>query len=1213
MELTLGKNLNGMRCILSLSCLIIGLPLWVSGQPFGSGEFKTKFMKADAMIYDGRHEQALPLVMDLIATDSSNANLSFMLGSCYLFTKQYSKALYYLDKAVRDVSISHQEANPKERKAPGMAYFYLGKAHHFINEFDQAISNLYNYRSFIDMNDYAAYTEVKRHIEYSENAKELVENPVKTDIKNIGPTLNTNYPEFSPVISADGQTLIFTSRREGSTGGKLDQNGKFYEDIYVSKREGEDWSKPQSIGRNINTDGHEASIGLSPDGQTLFIYKDDNGDGNIYESSLINNEWSTPRKVGGDVNTKSWETHATISARGDMIVFTSNRDGGQGKRDIWFCKLLPNGQWGVAQNMGPLINTLYDEDAPSLSADGNTLVFSSQGHNSMGGFDIFRTEFVDGAWTAPENLGYPINTAEDDIFMVTTPDGRYAYYSSQREGGAGETDLYRVKLDVKRPSLLTVFRGLVIVPNMDFAGTKVVMDVQDQASGLSMGQFRPNATTGAYVLILEPGMSYRVTYSASGYGPVQKTIMSDDMSAYEEIMKAVDLEPVVFGGELEAQLKMKQDLERERAANERLLAEENARLQAAFEAAQAQAKAKEEEEARIKADEQASAEALAAEEARKAEEALRATEAKQQQEQAAETEQPQQTEPQPEIQPEPIAEQPVAVAPQENDALAKKRAAIEEMRKRMAQQAEDNAHNEPTEVTTKEITPTEQPEPQKSEPVAAEEPVVVQEAAAEPEKQPEKQPESAVVSEPVEQPEPESTQVSQQEEARVTEPVMEQQPEEVAVAEPVQNQKSDAERQLEEKRIKLQRQIDDLRQKQLGKSQELQNAADEAARLKAESDAKAREVEEAKAKAAEAERQRLAIEAETKKEAEAIAKAEREAQEIVKLEQKAHAEAEAKRLADEKAREEAEARKIAEEEARIKAEMEAQRKAEEAARKKAEAEEKARIERERMEQVLAEQRIKKEEEEKRKAVLAEERKKAEAERQETIRIEKEQARIKAEAAKAEAEAEAIARRNSAIEAGTIAELRKINQKLIDENRDIKKQLADINAKLDMIINILSAGKGDETFSEADLTELSKKGKLVLNNIFFDYNQASLRPESKKELNKLVSFLKGNPDVAIVIGGHTDSRGNDEYNMNLSQERSESVSSYLVSSGIDASRLSARGYGESKPIARNENVDGTDNPKGRQLNRRIEISIVGAGMDDVEVKKIKVPSELKVVD
>lgn len=1205
MELTLGKNLNSMRGILILACLIAGVPLSVSGQEFGSGEFKTKFMKADAMIYDGRHEQALPLVMDLIATDSANANLSFMLGSCYLFTKKYSKALYYLDKAVRDVSISHQEANPKERKAPGLAYFYLGKAHHFINEFDQAISNLYNYRSFIDMNDYAAYTEVKRHIEYAENAKELVENPVKTDIKNLGPTLNTNYPEFSPVISADGQTLIFTSRREGSTGGKLDQNGKFYEDIYVSKREGDDWSKPQSIGRNINTDGHEASIGLSPDGQTLFIYKDDNGDGNIYESSLINNEWSTPRKVGGDVNTKSWETHATISARGDMIVFTSNRDGGQGKRDIWYCKLLPNGQWGVAQNMGPLINTLHDEDAPSLSADGNTLVFSSQGHNSMGGFDIFRTEYVDGAWTAPENLGYPINTSEDDVFMVTTPDGRYAYYSSQREGGAGETDLYRVRLDVKRPSLLTVFRGLVIVPNMDFAGTKVVMDVQDQASGLSVGQFRPNSTTGAYVLILEPGMSYRVTYNASGYGPVQKTIMSDDMSAYEEILKAVDLEPVVFGGELEAQLKMKEELERERAANERLLAEENARLQAAFEAAQAKAKAKEEEETRIKAEEQADAEALAAEEARKAEEALRAAEHKQQQESVAGTEQSAQTESQTEIQPEPQAEQPVAVAPQENDALAKKRAAIEEMRKRMAQQAAANAHNEPDQAMAQEPVPVQLPEPVQEEPVTEQEPVVVTE--------PQKQPEPEVVSEPVVKNEPESEPVTEPEEARVTQPVVEQEPDEVAVVQPAQNQKSDAERQLEEKRIRLQQQIDELRQKQQGKSQELQNAADEAARLKAESDAKAREVEEAKAKAAEAERQRLAIEAETKKEAEAIAKAEREAQEIAKLEQKIHAEAEAKRIAEERARADAEAKRIAEQEARAKAEMEAQRKAEEAARKKAEAEEKARIERERMEQVLAEQRIKKEEEERKKAELAEERKKAEAERQETIRIEKEQARIKAEAAKAEAEAEAIARRNSAIEAGTIAELRKINQKLIDENRDIKKQLADINAKLDMIINILSAGNGQETFSEADLTELSKKGKLVLNNIFFDYNQATLRPESKKELNKLVSFLKGNPDVAIVIGGHTDSRGNDEYNMNLSQERSESVSSYLAASGIDASRLSARGYGESKPIAKNENADGSDNPKGRQLNRRIEISIVGAGVDDVEVKKIKVPSELKVVD
>lgn len=1182
-----------------LTALLFCLPLVAKSQPYGSNEFKAKFSKADALIYEGKYDQALPLIMDLISTDSSNANLNHMMGVCYLFTKKYDKAIYYLDKAVRDVSISHQEANAKERKAPGMAYYYLGKAFHFTNNFDQAISNLYNYRSFVDMNDYATYSEVKRQIEYSENARELVEKPIDLNIKNLGPTVNTQYPEFSPAISADGQTLIFTSRREGGTGGKLDQNGLFYEDIYVCKRDGEGWTKPQNIGRTINTDGHEASIGLSPDGQTLFIYKDDNGDGNIYYSNLINNEWSVPRKVSGGVNTKAWETHATISDKGDIIIFSSNREGGQGARDLWFAQMLPNGQWGQAQNMGAVLNTQYDEDAPSLSPDGKILIFSSKGHNSMGGFDIFRSELVDGVWSLPENLGYPLNTAEDDIFLVTTPDGRYAYYSSRRDGGFGDTDLWLVKMEITNPSLLVVFKGIVVVPANEYVNLKVTIKVVNQSTGKTVGEYRPNAVNGNYVLVLDPGSPYEVTYSAEGYRSVVKTVLADDNSSYQEMNQVVQLEPVVFGDDILAEQRRRDQLLREREENERKLADEAARLQAAFENAQAIAAEQEQQNNREaeEAAKRAEAEELAMKEAAEAEEALRRS-----QEALAEAERKRKAA---EIEAlrkaneetsasssaaEQTAETTQSTAPQsDNDALARKKALIEELRKKQASLAAQQSNEEPVaENKVEEVNP---------EPIVVEESqsnsnqASVSEVNTEPEVK-----KQEVIEEPVRYEEPVAQSTEQREpEVRPSSTNGQSEEQEQTMG------KSAEELAIEEKRQRLQQQIEMLKARQRGASEELQAVAEEEAKRKAEAEAKALEVAEAKARATEMEKARQQKEKEAQAEAATLAKIEKEAQELARLEEEARKKAEAK----------------------AKAEEEAKRKAEEAARRKAEAEEAARAEAERIARALEEQRQKAEEEARVKALAKAEaeakrkeqeeaRRAAEAERQEMIRQEKELARQKAEIAKAEAEAEAVERRNKAIEAGTLAELRRLNQQLANENKDLKKQLADINAKLDMIIAILSKDKmyRDDMLSAEDIKEL-KKGKLVLKNIFFDYNMASLRPESRKELNKLLGFMKENKDVAIIIGGHTDSRGNDDYNMRLSQERAEAVRDYLTSNGVVENRLTARGYGETKPVARNENPDGSDNPAGRQLNRRIEISIVGGFDKDVEVQKINVPNDLKI--
>ncbi len=520
-------------------------------QPYGDSKYKQKLTKADALIFNGAFAEALPLLEELHATDTSIANVNFLLGICHLNgTKNYLQAIRFFENASRDVSKDYTEVNWKERKAPGLTYLYLGRAYHYLNQFDKAVSNYYNYRSFIDIDDLETYNKVRMVIKHAENAMELIKVPVNVDITNLGATINSVYSDYSPIISAGGEILIFTSRRPGGTSDAKDKDGSYFDDIYVSKRSANDtWGKPMRIGGGINTVGHEAAIGISPDGQTLFIYKDDNGDGNIYRSDLKESEWSAPVKMESNINTSSWETHVAVSHQGDMLVFTSNRTGGYGVRDLWYCLRLPDGSWGLAQSMGSVVNTQFEEDSPFLAFDGKTLFFSSQGHTSMGGFDIFRSEFVEGAWTEPENLGYPINTAEDEVFFVLAADGETAYYSSRKVGGFGDTDLYTMRLNPKQADVMTVAKGQMLVPAMNYVNLKASIVVRD-AAGNDVGNYLPNQYSGYYILLLNPGEKYTVEYRVQGYESIVKQISVDENTSYNKILRPVDLDTVVFGEDL---------------------------------------------------------------------------------------------------------------------------------------------------------------------------------------------------------------------------------------------------------------------------------------------------------------------------------------------------------------------------------------------------------------------------------------------------------------------------------------------------------------------------------------------------------------------------------------------------------------------------------------------------------------------------------------
>lgn len=401
-----------------------------------SAQTEKRYLKeGDDAYRAGDNNTALSYYMKALEKNPENAEINYKIGSLYIHMIYKHRSLPYLEKAFA--------LNPK---ISNDIHKLLGISYHYNLMWDKAIEQYELARETLKKDD-PFQAKIDRKIYECNNGKEFMANPVEARIVNMGGVLNTKFPEFAPVVSADESVLIFTSRREGSTAGKLDETGEYFEDIYITEKlSNGEWGPPENIGTNINTEGHDASIGLSVDGKQLFIYKDDNA-GDIFYCKLKKDEgWSKPADIGTNINTKNGETSVCLSPDGSTLFFTSNKEGGYGGLDIYMSKTDKNGKWGKPVNLGPTINTAEDEESPFLDFDGKSLHFSSRAHKGMGGYDIYKSVYdsLTNKWSEPENLGYPINTADDDIYFVLSGDGRHGYYASIREDGVGEKDLYQI-------------------------------------------------------------------------------------------------------------------------------------------------------------------------------------------------------------------------------------------------------------------------------------------------------------------------------------------------------------------------------------------------------------------------------------------------------------------------------------------------------------------------------------------------------------------------------------------------------------------------------------------------------------------------------------------------------------------------------------------------------------------------------------------------
>ncbi|MBI4930340.1 MAG: PD40 domain-containing protein [Bacteroidetes bacterium] len=546
---TLPKGKGVCRCflppfgIVGISFLFFFLPfLWkgagVGSQPISKGQFKQYFTQGNLMMLDNFYDTACKTFLALNKTDASNANVNYKIGICYLhLPADKLKSIAYLENAIKQTSGSYREDDPSEKNAPEDALYYLGQAYHYAYRFDEALVQFQKFRDIVGKWNLNLVKEIDHWMDASKNAKELTAKPVECTITNLGDSVNCEFADYSPVITADESMLCFTSRREG-TGGPDNKtiDDDFFEDIFVCTRgEYGTWSKAKGISRTINTDGNEATIGLSADGQQLYVYRDDMGDGNIYISKLDGDYWNAPYKMdASNVNSPSWEPSACISADGNTMYFVSNRAGGLGGRDIYQCHRLPNRSWSAPENLGPTINTPYDEDAPFIHPDGITFFFSSTGHNSMGGFDIFySTKVANNVWTAPINMGYPINTTDDDIYFVASSDGRRAYYASFRPEGKGEKDIYMVSMP--KPFVKSVAILVGWLKNRDGSPIPKYSSVTVKSKKGEINSSKPNEATGKFVQSLFPGQEYEITIETNGNKVFTDKFFLPEDSSYQSL------------------------------------------------------------------------------------------------------------------------------------------------------------------------------------------------------------------------------------------------------------------------------------------------------------------------------------------------------------------------------------------------------------------------------------------------------------------------------------------------------------------------------------------------------------------------------------------------------------------------------------------------------------------------------------------------------
>lgn len=498
---------------------------------------RQKLNNADKYFSNQEYLFARPIYDSLYKKHKSNIYIRYLLGSCNIYDSKYQT----------DAETLILSADPIKSKLPDYDY-YLGRAFLVNDKYNDAISQFEKYKKNPLDND--TKREVERQISICKSAIQLENKSAVAKTTNIGAPINTSGSEYTPIFPSNESFMVFTYRGEKSMGGKQispnksdEKNGVYFEDVMISYRnENNQWTEPKPI-TSINTNGHDAAVHVSHDGQKLFIYRNVGvGSGDIFVSKLDGANWGIPEKVKG-INSNFWEGSVCLFPDEKIICFSSERQGGIGGRDLYYAKLQPDGSWGDVKNFGPEINTKFDEDAPFIHSDGKTLFFSSNGHNTIGGYDIFRSELKNGSWTTPYNVGKPVNTVQDDKFYIVSSDGERGYYSSEKKEGKGLQDIYMVEPGMfGKPTALVLVTGKVTYDN---GPVKADITVRSKINHKDFsGTFNSNSVNGEYLVNLPSGNEYEIIYKYQN-----TTITKDVSTARIDSFATIDINAELFSNE----------------------------------------------------------------------------------------------------------------------------------------------------------------------------------------------------------------------------------------------------------------------------------------------------------------------------------------------------------------------------------------------------------------------------------------------------------------------------------------------------------------------------------------------------------------------------------------------------------------------------------------------------------------------------------------
>ena len=487
--------------------------------------------EADEHYSHRNYLMAMPIYKELIKQEKDNFEYCYKLGICYLKTHlNKGEASQYFERAV---------LAPKPHPD---AWLDLGRSYHIQNKFDKAIEC---YKKFMEIPGAKQKDKnlAELYIMQCENGKQIIKDPIKVSFTNLGPEINSSTSDYFPFVTADEQQLFFTSRRKGGHATQVETDGYYSSDCFMSNVLDGKWEKAKNLGSTVNTNLDEEIVGLRPDASELIIYIDhiDKAE-DLYRSVKKNNGYGRLEILNGNINSEK-EYSGTIfnTEEGSVMFFVRKDKNSFGETDIYTSKQLPNGKWGAPVNLGANINTKYHEDFPFLSSDGKTLYFSSEGHTSMGGFDLFRSQWDENSqtWGKPENLGYPLNTTDDEQQICVLPDNHAAYISTFKPEGYGDLDIYRVVFEniEKKYRVITGFINSSdsLTKNLNSNIIVVNKETKEELS------FKPNTSSGHFILSLLPG-NYQLMVKCDGHEDYSEELRVFDLSINRsEILKDIVL------------------------------------------------------------------------------------------------------------------------------------------------------------------------------------------------------------------------------------------------------------------------------------------------------------------------------------------------------------------------------------------------------------------------------------------------------------------------------------------------------------------------------------------------------------------------------------------------------------------------------------------------------------------------------------------------